>query len=609
MSTLKDRNDRWTVAAVVLVGVLLVSSPARSADGILVERDVAVPMSDGTILRAHVFRPAAKGMYPVLVMRTPYGKPAKVDEDLVRAGFIVVTQDARGRYESDGRYESFVRLETHDGSDGRDTVEWAAKLAGSNGKVGLFGTSYPAFLAWRAAGQQPPSLAAMAAFSIPASYLDLEGPGTIRPGRRLKWWYGTISPDLRRKAGGAPPHVSSEAVAKWDAGEGERLLHFLPWQQLPDEMFGTEAPFVKGWLREPWRDPWQLDRDAAHTSVPNLNLCGWYDHCNGSIDLHQEISAHGKSLNARRHSQLIVGPWSHSALGKRRQGEVDFGPEAEVDLTALQIEWFRHWMKGEKQTEVMHPAPVRLFVMGANAWRNFDEWPPKYAAPRNWYLDSDGGANMPSGNGRLVADPPSRGRRDNYRYDPHEPVPTLWTPALFTIPADQKPLAERTDILVYQTPPLESFVETIGYPEVVLHVTSSSPDTDFFARLIDVSPDNKAIDVTMGMVRARYRGPRAIPPGGGDSAAAREALLKPGAVTELKIRLRPTAHRFLAGHRIRLDVTSSDFPNYDRHHNTAANPNEDAELVVAHQTIHHDSARPSRLSLPVMPPKSSAPVR
>ncbi len=575
---------RLKTCAILLSVVLF--SVALHANDIVIERDVAVPMTDGTVLRANVFRPSSGGPFPVLVMRTPYGKPDKVDEWLVRAGYIVVTQDARGRYASDGRFESFVRAETHDGSDGYDTVQWAAKLPNSNGKVGLFGTSYPGFLAWRAAGKKPAALGAMAAFSIPASYLDLEGPGTIRPGRRLKWWHGTMSPDLRRKANGPQPHTNAEAAKQWDAGDGDKLLHLLPWNNLPDDLFASEAPFVKAWLNEPARDPWQLDKEAANTLVPNLNVCGWYDHCNGSIDLHRAIATKGGSFNAKRFSRLIVGPWGHNSLGKRQQGDVDFGPTAEMDFQKLYADWFGHWLRGDKN-DIARSAPIRLFVMGANEWRNFYEWPPKYAVPREWFLTRTS----------LSTDPPTANARDQYDYDPRDPVPTLWSKTMFTIPADQRPLDNRKDILRYQTSPLTDYVETIGYPEVVLHAASSCSDTDFFARLIDVAPDGRAIDVTSGMIRARYR-----------ESLDNPKLLKPDEVTEFRIRLRPTAHRFLTGHRIRLDVTSSDFPNYDRNHNTSADQNADAELVTATQTIHHGPSFRSRLILPLMRAKSDVAI-
>ncbi len=576
-----------SIVMVLAVGLAAAVTPSRSAE-IVVERDVAVPMRDGTVLRANVFQPAEGGPYPVLVRRTPYGKSAKVSAKLVNAGYIVVDQDARGRYASDGEYESFVRHETHDAHDGYDTVEWAARRPNSTGQVGLYGTSYPGFLAWRASGARPPALVAAAAFSIPASYLDLEGPGTIRPGRRLKWWHGTMSPDLRRRTGGPLPHDRAAAVQQWNDGEADRLLYFLPWLDLPDDLFGPEAPFVKAWLREPWRDPWKLERDAANTAVPNLNVCGWYDHCNGSIDLHVAIAARGATASARRDSRLIIGPWSHSGLGRRKQGDIDFGPAAQLDITQLYLDWFGHWLHGE-QTGIEASPPVRLFIMGANAWRDFDQWPPQGATPHAWFLDSDGAANTPAGNGRLSQSAPVTDARDEYDYDPRDPVPTLWTPAFFTVPADQSPLAARSDILVYQTSPLDAPVETIGYPEAVLHAASSCPDTDFFVRLIDVHPDGRAIDVTSGMVRARYR-----------HSLERPELLTPGEPAEFRIPLRPTAHRFLPGHRIRLDLTSSDFPNYDRNHNTAADQNADAELVTARQTILHGPSHRPRLILPVM---------
>jgi uncharacterized protein len=578
------------VAGLPVLACFLAVRDCRAAE-IITEQNVAVPMRDGTILRANVFRPRDGGPYPVLVMRTPYGKPAKVDEKLVAAGYIVVTQDARGRYASDGEYESFVRAETHDGTDGYDTIEWAAKLPNSNGRVGTFGTSYPAFLQWRTAGEQPPSLVAMAAFSIPAKYTDLEGPGTIRPGRRIKWWQGTMSPDLHKRHGEPKPHTGPEAAEIWNAGEGNRLLHFLPWRDLPDAIFGSEAAVVKGWLREPWRDPWRLELDAAKTVVPNLNVCGWYDHCNGSIDLHVAIARHGASDVARKNSTLIVGPWGHSSLGKRKQGEIDFGPNAELDLGALYVDWFGHWLRREKdKSGVANWAPVRVFVMGAGEWREYPHWPPEQTAPREWFLTSDGAANTPAGNGRLVEQKPAKTGHDTYDYDPHDPVPTLWTPSLFTVPADQRKLAGRRDILVYASAPLAADLETIGYPEVVLSASSSCPDTDFFARLIDVAPDGRAIDVASGMVRARYR-----------ESLENPRLLKPGEAAEFRIRLRPTAHRFLARHQIRVDITSSDFPNYDRNHNTAADQNADAELVTARQTVYHGGTQSSRVILPVMP--------
>ncbi len=575
----------WRRARLLISSLIAVLSAAgtRAAQ---VERDVAVPMRDGVILRAHVFRPDAPGPYPVLVLRTPYGKGTQADA-YVKAGYIVVLQDARGRHASDGRYESFYRAETHDAVDGYDTVEWAAKLRDSTGKVGTFGISYDAFLQWRLAPLRPPSLVAMAASSIPPRLTDLEGPGTIRPGRRLNWFYNTMSPDMRKRSAGVEPHTSAAAKKRWDAGDDQRLMNFLPWQNLPDSVWGDEADVVKDWLRQPHLEPWKLLDGVREVAVPNLNVVGWYDHCNESIELHQAIVQEGKTEIARTGSQLIIGPWSHVPHGARKQGVVDFGPEASVDLVQAKIRWFDYWIKGVANG-VNRDAAVRIFVMGANRWRDEPEWPLARARPQTLFLESAGHANTPAGDGRLVAAAPA-GAVDRYRYDPKDPVPTLWSKAMYTQPTDQQPLARREDILVYQTAPLAEPMEVTGNAEVILYAASSAPDTDFFVRLIDVAPDGSTRDVAAGMVRARYR-----------DGLDRPSLLRPGEVIEFKIRLRPTSNEFQRGHRIRLDVTSSDFPNYDRNHNTAVDQNADAQLVVAEQTVHHGGTRPSRLILPVV---------
>ena len=237
-----------------------------------VERDVAVPMRDGVVLRADVYRPEGAGPWPVLVLRTPYGKAGGKMDAYVNAGYIVVRQDARGRYASDGKWESFYRFDTHDATDGFDTVEWAAKLPGSNGKVGTFGASYNAFLQWRLAPLRPPSLVAMAASSIPPRLTDLEGPGAIRPGRRLNWFFAGMSPDMRLRSGASGPSTKADAKKLWDAGEDKRLLNFLPRLGLPDSVFEDEAKPVKDWLREPHRDTWKLLDDCRDVAVPGILL-------------------------------------------------------------------------------------------------------------------------------------------------------------------------------------------------------------------------------------------------------------------------------------------------------------------------------------------------
>ncbi len=577
----------------ILLSVICAPIWALSADEplqVVVERNVAVPMRDGVILRADVHRPDRGGPYPVLVMRTPYGKggPGRFDH-FVRAGYIVVSQDARGRYESDGKWESFVRFETHDAEDGYDTVQWAAALQGSSGKVGTFGASYNAFLQWRLAPLRPPALVAMAAFSIPARYTDLEGPGTIRPGRRMHWWVTSMSPDMRRKTSRPGIHSKAEIRKRWSGGESQKWLNFLPWLDLPREAFEDETEAVQTWLKNPHTDPWKLHEGVKNITVPNLDIIGWYDHCNGDMLLNRTMASQAHSEVARTGSRTLIGPWAHVGRGTQRYGNIDFGPNARVDCVALQIRWFDYWLKG-KQNGMLDTAPVRIFVMGDNQWRDDQSWPLERAEDAVYFITSEGSANTPAGGGRLIQERPADAGTDHYTSDPQDPVPSLHGPALFTIPTDQRPLAERRDILVYQTEPLDERVEVTGNPVVLLSASSSAPDTDFFVRLIDVAPEGLARDVSLGMVRARYR-----------NGVDKPSLIAPGEVVQYTIRMNPTSNAFLPGHRIRLDITSSDFPNYDRNHHTAADQNADATLKTAEQTIHFGGANATRIVLPCVP--------
>ena len=348
-------------------------------------------------------------------------------------------------------------------------------------------------------------------------------------------------------------------------------------------------PYFRDWLRHPQTDPWKLDQACRQITVPNLEVVGWYDHAKGDMLLHQTLIKEGKTREARNGSRLVVGPWAHFPPGGRKFGNIDFGPAADLDLAGLDVRWFDYWLKG-MTNGVDHDAPVRIFVMGDNQWRDEASWPPKRARSKALFLTGGGRANTPAGDGQLVWRRPAADGTDRYSYDPREPVPTLFAPGNFTCAADQRPLSNRTDILVYETEPLTDRIEVTGLPQVELYAASSAPDTDWVARLIDVAPDGLARDVCMGLVRARYR-----------DGLGKPRLIPPGKVLKYVIRLGPTSNAFLPGHRIRLDVTSSDFPSYDRNHNTAADQNADAELVIAHQTIHHGKAYPSKLVLPWVP--------
>ena len=269
--------------------------------------------------------------------------------------------------------------------DGYDTVEWAAKLSGSTGMVGSFGASYNGFVQWRLAALRPPSLVAMSAQTISARYTDLEGPGTIRPGRRLKWWFSSMTPDLRRRHNRPGNYSKQEALRQWNADDEKKWLHFLPWLVLPREAFEDETEAVQHWLKNPHLDPWKLHEGCKDVSVPNFDVVGWYDHCNGDMQMFRSLVKDGKTKTAREKSQIVIGPWSHAGRGKSGYGNIRFGPSASFDLIDAQIRWFDFWLKGKKNG-VDKDAPVRIFVMGDNTWRDEKRWPLERTKDKVLYL-------------------------------------------------------------------------------------------------------------------------------------------------------------------------------------------------------------------------------
>lgn len=551
------------------------------------EENVETPTRDGTVLRANIARPVADGQYPVIVERTPYGKTGRGIEEFAKCGYVVVSQDVRGRYASDGEWIPFTQEDTGDAEDGYDLVEWAAAQSWSNGKVGAMGCSYPAWMCWQLAKLRPPHLIAMAARSISRELTALDWPGAFKPGRRIKWWLNTMAPDLRRRHGMSKPHTTEEARVIWDEVEHARWLGLHPWSKIAKYLPPGLAEHAEDWLKHPNRRAWKFEDAHKEVEVPNLDVSGWYDHVNDSIYHLPGMQANGRSEVARTQTKLIAGPWSHVALGQRQQGGVDFGEAAEMNMAATIISWFDHWLKDEDNGVDKDPA-VRYFVMGSGEWRSAGTWPPEGHGSKELFLGSGGDASASAPGELSDVAGSSSGESDSYEYDPDNPVPTLWSERLFTEAPDRRRLEYREDILYYMTAVLEEDLEIAGDPEVLLCASSSAPDTDFFARLVDDDPDGIALEVSYGMVCARHR-----------NSLDEEDFLTPGKVTEFRIKLGPTACCFKKGHRIRLEITSSDFPNHDRNHNVGRNDLFDAETVTATQTIFHSSAHPSKLILPV----------
>lgn len=592
--------------AIPFLLALLVTSLARSAApeqpalaaGVLLQKNQPATMRDGVVLRADVYRPAAPGSYPVLLQRTPYSKndqeaPTRFSA-LAARGYIVVAQDTRGRYTSDG-----VAVPHDEAQDGYDSVQWAAGLPGSNGRVGMFGGSYLATTQLEAATLQPPALRALFPASSYARRHDMvfQG-GAFYLSDGLSWNLGQAI-DVRRRV--LTPGVDRDGPIGLDAEQRQMLRNTWYWH-LPLKSFGELelrrfAPGYYQMLDHPsmdgfW-DPADIQKRHDRFQVPAFHLTGWYDTLlTGTLKNFTGLRADAANENARRYQRLVIGPWTHArpTPNSTSIGDASFGPGAGFDAEETMIRWFDHWLK-DGDRAVLDTAPVRIFVMGANEWRDEEAWPLARARQTAYYLSSGGRANTLSGDGSLATGaPPQVSTPDRYTYDPANPVPTGASGGYSRTPGDQRQVEARQDVLVYTSAPLSEDVEVTGPLALTLWIQSSARDTDFTGKLVDVFPDGTARALADGILRARYRnGP--TPP----------ALLTPGQPTEITVDLGATSNVFKAGHRIRLEVSSSNFPRFDRNPNTGGVFGEDRETRTAEQTILHDAAHPSRLVLPIVP--------
>ena len=563
---------------------------------VVVERDVPAAMRDGTLLRADVYRPVGVSEpLPALVARTPYNKAGM--EEVCRAmaarGYIAIVQDIRGRYASDGEWRPMYDGTNLEPTDGYDTVEWAARLPGCTGDVGTFGGSYVALTQWRLAPTRPPHLRAMYASGFPRFAYD-RWPGIFRTDRHLQWHITTTVPDYRRRQGLPGPTTVDEARPHWEQHERHKWVWFLPFDEIPAEVLGGLRPQFRAYLRkhaEDWSGVAHVHREIE---VPVYHQTGWYDRLIGAIDHYTAMVAQGRTEHARRHQKLIIGPWTHSSGGARQQGDRDFGPEADVHVADLMTPWFDYWLKG-RATGVLDEPPVRYFVMGVNRWETAAQWPPAGVQPTPFYCHAETAANRFGGGGSLDRARPGAEPPDRFVYDPRDPVMSVLPPGAQDAPGDHRVLFDRQDVLYYTSAPLAAPLKIVGPVEARLFIASSAPDTDFTAILLDVAPGESegqpgyAQNLCSGILRCRYR-----------RGVDRPALLRPGEAEAITIPLTPVAHVFRPGHRIAVAVSSSNFPLFDRNHNTGRDYWSDAELRVADQTVFHDSERPSRIVLPVL---------
>ncbi|HEY7030500.1 MAG TPA: CocE/NonD family hydrolase [Thermomicrobiales bacterium] len=585
----------------------------RQTVSMRVDRDVPVEVRDGTILYADVYRPADDARHPVLLQRTPYNKElatlAPVQTDALRAvarGYAVVIEDARGRYRSEGQFNPFYQ----EIEDGYDTVEWCAAQPWSDGNVGMYGTSYVGAVQWLAAISQPPSLKAIIPTFTASDYYE----GWTYQGGAFQWgfmcnWilpFVTSADLLRRQAADPIPDFEAVVDRLIDAIDHmDETVKILPLTDVP--VGRGWSPYFFEWLSHPSRGPfWQavsIQDRHGQVRVPALNVGGWYDiFLDGTLRNFTGVREKGATPEARNGSRLLLGPWTHTTPPLAPSGNVDFGVRAgqgvsplSLDVDGEYLRFFDRWLRGIDNGIDREP-PVRLFVMGESVWRDEEEWPLARTRFTHFFLRSGGDANSIDGDGMLSQEEPGGERPDVYLYDPFHPVPTVggqlccYPSQLAPGAFDQRAVEQRMDVLVFKTAPLEQDIEVTGPVTLTLWAATSAPDTDFTAKLVDVYPDGHARNLTDGIIRARYRQGTDLP-----------RPIAPGEVYDYQIDLWATSNLFRRGHRIALEVSSSNFPRFDRNPNTGAELGADAELRPALQSIYHDREHPSRLTLPIVP--------
>lgn len=572
----------------------------RIGKEILVETDIAAPMRDGTQLYADIYRPAdATEPLPAILMRTPYDKRISVSSYAPAAwfaqhGYVVVLQDTRGRWRSEGDFYPFQYEE----QDGYDSVEWVSGLPYVNGKVGMFGISYVGATQLLAAVSRPPHLRCIVPCMTGSDYYK---GWTYRGGALLLAFVESWAIQLSQNVAHRKKLDHLEWTLRQDFLQTPAWNRFLPLKDFPPLKKPELTPFFFDWIThftydEYWKR-WSIERRHHQIAVPAMHIGGWYDvFLDGTLRNFVGIREKGATPEAQQGQKLIVGPWHHTMWG-RQVREVDFGPEARNWINQQMIRWFDYWLKGKKNGMEAEP-PVTVFVMGENRWKEASDWPLPGTRFTNYYLHSRGYANSINGEGTLDTMVPTIEPPDVFPYAPTNPTPSLGgrsccDPTLTPMgPADQRPVEQAGTVLVYTSAPLDYPLEITGPVQATLWAATDVVDTDFTVKLLDVHPDGRAINLADGILRARFR----------DSLEA-PSLLEPHKIYQFTIDLTATSNLFLPGHAIRVEIASSNFPQYDANPNTGHPLGEDgiSDMITATQVIYHDALHPSHITLPVIP--------
>jgi putative CocE/NonD family hydrolase len=581
------------------------------------EKSVMIPMRDGVRLSTDLYVPNdAPGPRPVILMRTPYNKlNARQPESsawlFAGQGYIVAVQDLRGSCESEGQY----RISANDRADGSDSVSWLARQSWSNGRVGTYGCSHLGEVQYQLATQRNPHHAC-AVPQAGGSAFGYHGPSAAYHTNGafpllFADWFRTTQHSVHPQF---PPGLDRELLLQ--AAPYFALQPQFPdvdwhklWRTLPiiDTLRAAGSPPTdfENFVGHPPEDPWWESRGFVtwedRFDVPALHVNSWYDFgVAETLVLFNLFQTNAETERARDNQFVIISPTLHCRSEVATQctvvGELDLG-DARFPCWETYLRWFDYWLNGDERARFEMPK-VQYYVMGRGQWRAADAWPLPETRFTNFYLHSQGRANSRFGDGLLSQEPPADERADRFVYDPVTPVPTvggthfpMGDPPLIAAGAfDRSEVEARHDVLVYTTAPLERGIEVTGPIELFLHVSSSARDTDFTAALVDVHPDGRAYIIQEGIQRARYR-----------EGYTRQVQMLPDEVYEVRVDLRATSNFFQPGHRIRLEISSSNFPRWDRNLNTGGNNFDESTWVVAENTIHHNAARPSRLVLPIIP--------
>ncbi|MBC8356331.1 MAG: CocE/NonD family hydrolase [Planctomycetes bacterium] len=567
----------WFPIATVTLWLVLLSPLLAQDSRFVFEPNVMIPTRDGTRLAANVFRPVGDGPFPTILSRTPYGKGGEKygpGRSYASKGYAMVVQDCRGRGASEGVWEPF----RYDAEDGFDSQEWIGTQTWCNGKIGTFGSSYVGWTQWASAPKGSQYLKAMVPVVPFCNAYDLAYEGGAFKLALMMRWGASVG------GAGLSPKEMREA------------LHFLPLNRFDDQL-SKQVPYLRSWVEHPVDDDYWKRRGIGREAfdditVPVLNISGWFDvFSKATLEMTSSVRSESRIPAVRENQFTIIGPWGHG-VGGQKVGHLDFGKAAGRNIAALQKKWFDYWLC-DQDTGIQEWPKYDIFVMGENKWRGESEWPLARTRYTPFYLHSDGNAAEITGGGVLGLGTPETSGSDTFRYDPNNPVPTAGGNNFRGAPAgprEQSSVEQREDVLVYTTAPLTDAIEVTGPVKMILYAATSAKDTDFTAKLVDVHPNGKAYNLCDGIIRARWR-----------SRGPTPQLIEPNKAYRYEIDVWVTSNLFKAGHRIRVEISSSNFPRFDRNPNSGHPFASATELLEASQTVFHGQERASHILLPIIP--------